>query len=286
LEALVKDKRIALLRSTRQLLRLLLQHPQEFYGRVAVQVGFRLEQLVAEHLFGKPPQYETVSWEKLLQDMEARFDGIADILEEPALDTIEKSVRQLYADIRYELVGDPEWGADLIMARCCYLACRLLKPNVVVEGGVSYGVSSAFILQALKENDHGTLYSLDLPSLRPNFEKFWGIAVPEELKGRWELYRGYSRHVLPKILRETEKVDIFVEDVGGTYRHIKWNYETVWPYLRAGSIIISNQVHRNRAFNEVQQLKPAFWRVVRDQTGQPLFSERTEQPIMFGIAVK
>ena len=117
----MKDKRIALLSSTRQLLRLLLQHPQEFYGRVAVQVGFRLELLVAEHLFGKPPQYETVSWEKLLQDMEARFDGVADILEEPALDTIEKSVRQLYADIRYELVGDPEWGADLIMARCCYL---------------------------------------------------------------------------------------------------------------------------------------------------------------------
>jgi hypothetical protein len=98
------------------------------------------------------------------------------------------------------------------VARCCYLACRLLKPSVVVEGGVSYGVSSAFILQALKENDHGTLYSLDLPSLRPNFVKFWGIAVPEELKGRWELYRGYSRHVLPKILRETEKVDVFVSD--------------------------------------------------------------------------
>lgn len=129
------DESNALLRSTRQLLGLLLQHPREFYGRVAVQVGFRMEQLVAENLFGRPPQYETVSWEKLLQDMEARFDGIADILEEPALGTIEKRVRQLYADIRKELVGDPEWGADLTVARCCYLACRLLKPSVVVEEG-------------------------------------------------------------------------------------------------------------------------------------------------------
>src|SRR5215218_9941730 len=124
------------------LLALLPERPREFYDRVTLLANLGLEVLIAERLFGRPPQYrevasKTVSWEDFLQDIEARFDHVAEILDEPALSDIEKSVRRRYEDNRSKLPVDPAWGADPITARCCYLACRLLKPTTVVECGVS-----------------------------------------------------------------------------------------------------------------------------------------------------
>lgn len=40
-----------------------------------------------------------------------------------------------------------------------------IKPEIVVETGVSDGMSSFFILSALKENQKGNLYSIDLPDV-------------------------------------------------------------------------------------------------------------------------
>jgi len=40
---------------------------------------------------------------------------------------------------------------------------RLVKPNHVLETGVSSGASSAHILLALHDNGKGTLFSTDLP---------------------------------------------------------------------------------------------------------------------------
>jgi len=42
-----------------------------------------------------------------------------------------------------------------------YGLCKIMKPDVVVETGVAYGQSSSYILQALKENNNGILYSID-----------------------------------------------------------------------------------------------------------------------------
>jgi predicted O-methyltransferase YrrM len=39
---------------------------------------------------------------------------------------------------------------------------RKIKPKIVVETGVSFGITSSFILQAMEENGFGTLYSIDL----------------------------------------------------------------------------------------------------------------------------
>jgi hypothetical protein len=284
-EGFVKLKRMATLTKWARLLALLPNRPREFYGRVTVQGEIILEHLLAERLLGKPPQYEAMDWVTFLRDISLHYDHVAEIVDEPALRTIEKSVRQQYEDIHYDLLGVPEWAADLIFARCCYVMCRLLKPNAVVEGGVSYGVSSAFILKALKENYRGMLHSVDLPTLRHRSDDLWGIAVPDELRSRWKLHRGYSRHLLPNVLRDIGKVDVFVDDALSTYRAMKWDFKTVWPHLQTGGMLIANQVHLNRAFSELHQRKPAYWRVIRDTTQEPLFGEG-EQNVMFGIAVK
>jgi hypothetical protein len=39
--------------------------------------------------------------------------------------------------------------ADFILIRLCYMVCLILKPDVIVETGVAYGINTAFILKVL-----------------------------------------------------------------------------------------------------------------------------------------
>jgi predicted O-methyltransferase YrrM len=271
--------RVEVLRSWRSLASLVLRRPGEFYDRTTGYADLGLDLL-----FGTSPTYETMSWKSALRDMEERFGHAADVLDEPALSEVEEHTRRLLKDIRG---GDPfslRWAADSLLARCCYLMCRLLEPSVVVETGVAYGVSSAFILRALEENGRGVLHSVDLPPLRPEYERFWGITVDGSPKERWRLHRGSSRRVLPRLLEEVDTVDLFVHDSLHTYRNMRREFELVWPRLRTDGVILADDVERNRAFGELRSRNPALWRVVRDRERRPLHGRAA--PVVFGIAVK
>jgi predicted O-methyltransferase YrrM len=237
-----------------------------------------------ERFLTRPPSYETVGWETALDDIEARFGNVSEVLEEAALGEVEEKTRRLLADIRHEDTFTPHWAADSLTARLCYLACRLTSPETVVETGVAYGVSSAFILRAMEENGHGTLYSVDLPPLRRKSAKFWGIAVPDELRGRWRLHRGTSASVLPWLLGEIPTVDLFVHDSLHTHKNMRREFDTVWPHLRDGGLLLADDVERNRAFGELRQKDPTLWRVVRDRETSPLHGKAA--PVVFGVVVK
>jgi predicted O-methyltransferase YrrM len=58
-------------------------------------------------------------------------------------------------------------NADKDLAQLCYVTCRVLRPQAVVETGVRYGISSAYILQALHIKGCGRLWTVDLPPLAP-----------------------------------------------------------------------------------------------------------------------
>ena len=268
------------MRSWGLLASLALRRPQEFYDRMAGYADLGLDLLS-----GASPSYETVSWKDALQDIEEQFGRVvADVLDEPALREVEEETRRLLGEIRPAEPFDLRWAADSLLARCCYLMCRLLEPAVVVETGVAYGVSSAFILRALEENGRGVLHSVDLPPLRPEYEMFWGIAVDGAPKGRWRLHRGSSRRVLPRLLEEVDTVDIFVHDSLHTYRNMRREFEKTWPYLRTGGVILADDVERNRAFGELRSRNPALWRLVRDRERRPLHGRAA--PVVFGIAIK
>ena len=237
-----------------------------------------------EQAFRDPPSYDTVSWADALRDMETRFGGVLDILGESALREVEENTRQHLKEIRNRDPFNPRWAVDSILAHCCYLVCRLLEPEIVLETGVAYGVSSAFILRALQENGHGVLHSIDLPPLRRKAANYWGIMVDEELEGRWYPHRGSSKWVLPRLLEEIGTLDVFVHDSVHTYRNIVQEFETIWPHLRAGGVIVADDIERNGAFGELQRWDPAFSRVVQDREQRPLHGRAA--PIVFGVAVK
>src|SRR5918994_6819964 len=241
--------------------------------------------LCLDRLFPRSPAYETVTWEDALRDLEVRLGPVAEVLEEPALAEVEQNTRRLLGEIRDKDPFSPRWAADSLLARCCYLMCRLLEPAVVVETGVAYGVSSAFILKALEENGRGVLHSVDLPPLRHRYDEFWGIAVDEALRPRWSIHRGSSARILPGLLEEVGAVDLFLHDSLHTYRNIRRELEAVWPRLRAGGVILADDVERNRAFDELRRKEPALWRVVGDRQERPLHAGAVPRAV-FGIVVK
>jgi predicted O-methyltransferase YrrM len=271
--------RVRVLESWGLLASLALRRPREFYDRVAGYADLGLDLLS-----GAPPSCETVSWKGALRDVDARFGRAADVLDEPALGEVEEDTRRILEDIRREDPSSLRWAADSLLARLCYLMCRLLEPDVVIETGVAYGVSSAFILRALEENGRGALHSVDLPPLKREYERFWGMAVDKTLEGRWKLHRGSSARVLPRLLEESGTVDLFVHDSLHTCRNMRREFEAVWPHLRTGGVLVADDVERNRAFDELRQKNPALWRVVRDREERPLHGRAA--PVMFGIAMK
>jgi predicted O-methyltransferase YrrM len=261
-------------------LSLLLRRPRELYDRT---VGYA--DLGLDLISGTPPTRETVSWGNLMRDLKDRFGPAADVLDEPALGEVEEHTRRLLKSIHRVDPFDRRWAADSLLARCCYLMCRLLEPAVVVETGVAYGVSSAFILRALEENGRGVLHSVDLPPLRRGYERYWGMAVSGALENRWILHRGASARVLPGLLEELEAVDLFVHDSLHTYRNMRREFEAVWPRLQTGGALIADDVERNGAFGLLRRKNPALWRMVRDRQERPLH-DRAVPTTTFGIALK
>lgn len=150
------------------------------------------------------------------------------------------------------LSANPAFGmvhaADMSLARLCYAVCRLRKPLVVVETGVAYGVSSAFLLKALSVNGSGELRSIDLPPLAEGADDQVGRLVPADLRPRWSLRRGRSRHLLPEVVSGPASIDMFLHDSLHTYRNITFEFQTVWPKLPPGGVLISDDVDPNRAF--------------------------------------
>ena len=73
---------------------------------------FGYAEVLAERLLSGPPGYQTIGWEAVLDDLEARFGNVAEILAEPALREVEESTRTLLADIRQEDNYALYWAAE------------------------------------------------------------------------------------------------------------------------------------------------------------------------------
>jgi hypothetical protein len=101
-------------------------------------------------------------------------------------------------------------------------------------------------------------------------ERGVGWAIPEEIKlalgDRHQLILQDVRRALPELLNALPCVDIFFHDDLHTPDHMLWEYEFVWPKLRPGGVLASDDVNhgwiafcnsqgRNgTAFNNVDRL--------------------------------
>ena len=130
---------------------------------------------------------------------------------------------------------------------------RLLRPAHVLEVGVSSGVSSAYLLNAMEMNGAGTLHSVDLPANpapRPSSRKkpgsSWtippgrasGWAVPFRLRKRWDLRLGDKANVLPLLAQELRRVELFVYDVPHEDRVTREEFRSLDRLIPPGGVVI------------------------------------------------
>lgn len=150
-----------------------------------------------------------------------------------------------------------------------YALVRLLRPEHVIETGVSSGVSSAHFLLALRKNRSGTLHSIDLPipqrgprfgprdspvALPPGRESGW--AVPESLRKGWDLRIGPSQELLPKLVAGLPSVGLFLHDSEHTPGHLAFELAIVRPKLSPEAVVLAdNTMWTGQAF-------PRFARMV------------------------
>jgi predicted O-methyltransferase YrrM len=142
------------------------------------------------------------------------------------------------------------------LGRWLYAVVRVLQPETVIETGVAQGASSWLILNALRRNDRGTLYSIDLP-MRDTHRDYnvagvdqTGSMVPEMLRDRWRLLIGDSTIELPRLLGEVDRVDVFFHDSDHSYEAMRKEFSAVAPRLRGGGVLVADDVHKNAAFAE------------------------------------
>lgn len=151
-----------------------------------------------------------------------------------------------------------------------YALIRLRRPEVVVETGVCNGVSSAVMLEALKRNGDGRLYSIDLPEhSETSYPEgtFWegkmgaavpkgrepGWVVPDALRERWELTLGRTQDELEPLLARLGEIDFFLHDSEHSYECMSFELRAARARLRPGGILASDDTNWNRAFQEIAE---------------------------------
>jgi predicted O-methyltransferase YrrM len=139
-----------------------------------------------------------------------------------------------------------------------YGLARALRPKVIIETGVAAGVSTSFLAAALVENRCGQLFSIEMPPERTTrtfadgsryawreLGVAWAIPpiIKRSIGERHELILQDARVALPNVLRSLTYVDIFFHDDLHTPDHMLWEYESVWPRLCPGGVLLSDDAN-------------------------------------------
>jgi len=250
-----------------------LRNPGEFRDRIGTAWQVRTERATKGE-----GSYETGTLEEALAIIETspKCDAAA-FFNDPDLAAIEASVTAAQRVLESKAPFSMKHNGDARLGRVCYAVARAIRAETVLETGVAFSVTSAYLLQALRAAGPGKLWSVDLPPLGPQADDYVGFLIPQELKGRWELRRGHTKRVLPTLLPMLGRLDMFIQDSLHTYRTITDELTAVWPYLRSGGVLIADDIGGNRAFADFAgRVSHSGFAVVQEMN----------KDSMFGVLVK
>ncbi len=178
-------------------------------------------------------------------------------------------ISQKYYQVRRKRISHPQGWAELL-----YILIRKIKPSLMVETGVFDGISSSYILTALKKNNSGRLISIDLPAthvilgstdympfrtLPKNMLPGW--LVPDFLRKNWQLNIITSNYGLKKILTPLATIDFFLHDSLHTKDHMTWEMELAWEKIRENGLLLVDDIYCNDSFftfSKKQKKNPAI----------------------------
>jgi len=98
-----------------------------------------------------------------------------------------------------------------------------------------------------------------------------GRLVPMRLRANWHLHRGASRLLLPKLLRQLRRLEVFVHDSLHTYRNMRREFNLVTPHLAPTAAVISDDIEGNPAFSRwVAECRPSYSAVIGQKSKSSL----------------
>lgn len=132
-----------------------------------------------------------------------------------------------------------------------YALIRKFNPEIIVETGTSMGWSTFMILNALKREKEGHLYSFDLNDSE-SVKKDGGVGylVPDDLKKHWTLKIGDTKKQLKPLLEKLGQIDMFIHDSEHSYETMMFEYSLAWKFLKKNGILCSDDINHSKAFDE------------------------------------
>ncbi|GEM_PF-1903649 len=128
-------------------------------------------------------------------------------------------------------------GVDEAVVNLLYSLTRLIRPKVAVEIGTAKGNAAIAIGQALKDNGHGILYTID-----PEDQHLVHIAIRKSGLRKWIKYIvDYSYNIIPKL--GLEKFDLVFIDGDHRYEHVLKDFNLIKDLITPGGVIVFHDVN-------------------------------------------
>lgn len=167
--------------------------------------------------------------------------------------------------------------ADSSLCRAAWCVALHIRPQVVIETGVAHGVTSRVLLEALRQNCLGHLWSIDLPfPFDHRLHAETGAAVTDACRPRWSYLEGSSRQRLRPLVAEVGQVDMFVHDSLHTAENTMFEMEQAALAMPAGGVMLVDDIHSHMGF-------ATFAR--RHSEYQTIICPSADRNGLFGIAV-
>ena len=175
---------------------------------------------------------------------------------------------------------------DLGLLRSIWCLIKHRRPTKVVETGVGHGVTTRFILEALKSNGGGHLWSIDYPPLDTTWHTQIGIAVGDRFADQWTYIRGSSRRRLPTLLSSTGPIGLFVHDSLHSANNVRFELGEAWSALTSDGAIVVDDIDCNRGFQLFMQSFDGYQHLVCESEPVHPDPRRFNKKGQFGIIVK
>jgi cephalosporin hydroxylase len=200
---------------------------------------------------------------------------------------MDQRLDELISDIRDRLAakglgfGRYTYGcfsdADHSLCRAVWCAILHTRPEVVIETGVAHGITSRIVLEAMNANNHGHLWSIDLPyPFDHRLHGQTGAAVTDVCRPRWSYLEGSSRQRLPGLIAEIGHVEMFIHDSLHTSRNVMFEMQQAEPAMGPGAVMVVDDIKTHEGFAGFARRHPRY---------QTIICPSADRVGMFGIAV-
>ena len=197
----------------------------------------------------EPPSLEA------LDLLRTEYDGLRQIVDD------RHATRRLPYPEPYDL--------ESLSSLLIYALVRIRKPKTVVETGVANGMSSFFILHALRLNSFGKLHSIDVS---PDV----GVLLDDDERAQWDLRvlaRRCSSEDFRDAIADLPPIGMFLHDSDHSYFWQKMECQEASLRMAPDGLVLSDDMHLSLGFIDYCR------------EGSVKLAALIAPPTMFGVAL-